>query len=1539
MKNSLTIVGLLLSVILPYNATAQRLQQKLGHSVVAVTDGSKDDVLVTWRKLAQEPEKCKYNLYKRVYGSTEYTKVNSEPIDRTNFQTTRSVIPYGSELAVTTVYDNKESAKSNPFLFKKQAWKDLFFDFDFETRVLNPANYRVKYAWPMDINGDGEFDAVVVDRLHTTSGEADPDYGGVPATTSHKIQAYKLDGTCLWTVDLGPNVNISAGQNDMVLAYDINCDGKCEVIIKSSDGTRFWDSRNDTWGKYANGSDTPDTDGDGLVDYRPSGKYIPPYYISVIDGATGEEIDCSELDYSAINDGVDKYSRDNRAEYMNDGEGTEYAFLGGKFAICYFDGIHPSLAIQCYNRSRNTGHHYYVLEWKYNWQGGKASGWHHEYTWPMKSANPPAAEFHQFRVADVDGDGIDEIMEGGYAVNPTKGLVMSPAIGHGDRFDVTDIDPDRPGMEVFAIQQSNLCGAYLYDAATGNHIKEWYMSSAGDVGRGRCIDVDPEHKGLESFSFVDNKKLYDCKGNVIRSGVENDYPVEATWWDGDLQRELLASPGGSGYKTNINVHKFGGKRLIEFSKQSDWVVHAGTGVRPMYMGDMTGDWREEVILAKQSSDKSTGLVGYSTDIPTDYSMYTLQEDPHYRLDCTTRGYYQMPCTGFYLGGDMPYPPLPPTMVTDLRWQGGASWSRQGAGFATYDHTMACNFVDGKSVVFDMSGDNSQTIHIDGTVSPSMVYVMPPKGHDYSFSGGTLTGTKELWKSMQGKATFDSDFAFAGATVISEGILCLNGNVAGPVDLRAKGTLAGTGTIGGGITFEGALNYEGCRLMPGSATDKYGTLTFGKSLTLPGNVYIEVNAGGSKAGKLYVDGDLTFEGVNTFTIVSQEEILAEGLYVLAECSGKLTAEASMIASRGLEGINYDITTEGNRIILVVHGMRAPRKDVEWTGAENGVWDYKTDNFVAGNGVTTFVNGDEVEFGNASSNRNITLETHVSPAGLTFNFDGSPYILSGNGSITGSAGLIKNGNGELIMNLQNNDYTGPTIINGGTVTIGNMSVGGSKSSLGAAEAVAGNLVINGAKLNVDADNVATDRIITVSDTATVGVVNSGGSLVFNGQVQGNGYLLKDGPGRLTLRYAGENEFAGLVVKSGTVVQGSYRTTFGKSGAPLTLAGGTLQMAGNSSMSTMPKFNYAFNIVEGTESWIKGTERGCIEGTFEGKGSVSISLTGGRSEIDADFSAFAGTMTACGEGFHLNSNVTDMSKTRLVLGDGAKVQHVRRGGDAAEAITTKVGSVESETGNCSLGNGVDSYEVGYSGKDTKYSGRLTAKNVTKKGGGVWILDGSGSSAHVTVSEGTIQFNNAATGIYTSGIVEAAGNGIIAGTGCLGTVNVRKGGVLSVGNNGTCGTLKVQGNVTMFTGSTLMIRIGANQWGATSSDKFQFTGTRVAHSNDTILISVEPGRLLKAGDKFTVFTGTAKHEGKYTLKTVSGEQTIVWDDSRLFSEGMIEVASVTGVHRVISDEAKVDVYTTNGILLRSGIERSKALDGLASGIYIVSGEKIVKK
>ena len=1457
-----------------FSLSAQRLQQPLGRGVVAVyrsggrsvTSSGGTGYLISWRKLAQEPEGTTYNVYRRAAGATDFTKMNASPLKVTNYRPT-SLAP-NTEYAVTAISpDGVEGEMSAPFLYKNQSWPNVWLNIDFDDNVIRRNDYRTKFCWPMDTNGDGEYDAVVVDRLYAgaASGEEDTEN---TATTSHKIQAYRFTGELLWTVDMGPNVNICAGQNDMVVAYDINCDGRCEVIIRSSDGTRFWDKTNETWGKYAMGSAVADVDGDGIVDYRSQTQRNRPFYISVIDGLTGAEIAASELKYSEVHDGSDSYTRTSRPNYMSDG----YSAMDGHFAICYLDGIHPSLVMECLDRDNNKTHHNYVFTWDYDWNGSVPSNWHPSHTWSRNDKSPWPAEFHQLRVADVDGDGTDEMIQGGYSVNPHTGWFASPGIGHGDRYILSDIDPDRPGLEVFAIQQSALLGQLLYDAHTTEHIKEWYLSSVYDVGRGACLDIDASHKGYEILSYAD-EFVYDCKGEKTGQ-TRTGSMYEGCWWDGDLQREWLNSPGGSGWGTNLMVSKVLGDRLAEFSQEANWATHAATGTRPAFMGDIVGDWREEVLLAKQDDNVCTGLVGYTTAMPTNYCIYCLQQDPHYRGDCTTRGYYQHPNTGFYLGGGMPLPPLPPVFEADVRNQ----------------------MASGKRVMFDLQGGEYQEVQLNGE-APTVLYLMNPKGHDYAFLGTGTTGNGQLIKSMQGKATFSCDLGHTGKNLISEGTLWVNGKIAGPVELRARGTLAGKATLQDTITFEGALNYEGCRLVPGQMVSK-------KSMTLPGNVYLEFQDRGHSY--LTVEGDLTFKGTNYITIGFDNKDSGECL--LAQCTGTLTCDVTKLKTRGLEGINYDLVVRDNKyLVLVINPTRSPQDNVVWTGAESATWNFKAKNFALGSteNTTAFVSGDAVVFNAQGQRTDVSIPELMVTSGVTF--DSGTYTLSGDGGLSGEGDLTVNRNADVTLNMKYSDYTGKTIVNGGTLTVPNFYDGGQKSALGAATADKGNLQLNGGTLVLSKDNMGTDRQITVTDTATIRITQSNSALSLKGAVSGTGYLIKDGSGQLNFTYGGANNFAGLIVKKGIVAQGAWNATFGKSGSPMLLAGGEVHQIDVNSTSTVPTFNHIVTVQEGTSNKIVGSSRGKINGSVKGKGNLTIVSKYVRCDIGLNFANYEGTLTASGSQWRLMSNVTDMSKATLKVDAATNIAHYASGSGNQQTATLRIGAIAGSATDGVL-EGQTTYQIGYLNKDMTFSGLFKGASVTKVGTGKLTLKTAGSTSPITVSAGTLELTNSTTTAITTGTITVANNATITGTASVQNLTLSKGAT-------TLCQLKSSGNTCLTVKGNLR------------------------HSGDTILVVVPTTRHLEIGDEITVYNVSGSHSGSFVVKVDDGGKGYEFDASTLLTDGKLRVSAITDIHQPIASDALVDIYTTDGILLHRNITLAEARIILRPATYIIVQGKNTQK
>ena len=227
---------------------------------------------------------------------------------------------------------------------------------------------------------------------------------------------------------------------------------------------------------------------------------------------------------------------------------------------------------------------------------------------------------------------------------------------------------------------------------------------------------------------------------------------------------------------------------------------------------------------------------------------------------------------------MPQPPLPPVMSAD----------------ETY-HSGTVSFANGKSIMFDISGDNSSEISFSGEKTPAQIIFANPKGHDYKIKGGSINSSAGMVKTLQGKVTINGDMAFKQPVVISEGSMEINGKLTADVDIRSRGTLAGNTTVKGNVSFEGALNYEGCRLIPGNNSTPYGVMTFDGELTIPGNVYIVVNAASSQCSSIKVNGNLTFTGDNTIIVNKKETKLMPGRYVIAECTGTLTATPANMRS--------------------------------------------------------------------------------------------------------------------------------------------------------------------------------------------------------------------------------------------------------------------------------------------------------------------------------------------------------------------------------------------------------------------------------------------------------------------------------------------------------------------------------------------------------------------------------------------------------------------------------------------------------------------
>jgi rhamnogalacturonan endolyase len=251
---------------------------------------------------------------------------------------------------------------------------------------------------------------------------------------------------------------------------------------------------------------------------------------------------------------------------------------------------------------------------------------------------------HNLSVGEVDGDGCDEVLSGTSAIDHDGKGLWATGLGHGDAMHFGDLDPNRPGLEVWTALEGSK-GAVLLDAKTGAQIFRYTHTE--DCGRACSADIDPSTPGEEMWAA--GSPMYSSTGKNLGSAPSQ--MNFAVWWDGDESRELLDG-------TTITNRDGSGSGL----SASGVVKNNGTKSVPCLQADILGDWREEVIW--RTSD-SRYLRIYTTTATTNRRIYTLMHDPIYRLGIVWQNvaYNQPPHTGFFIGNGMKEPPVPKIYLT------------------------------------------------------------------------------------------------------------------------------------------------------------------------------------------------------------------------------------------------------------------------------------------------------------------------------------------------------------------------------------------------------------------------------------------------------------------------------------------------------------------------------------------------------------------------------------------------------------------------------------------------------------------------------------------------------------------------------------------------------------------------------------------------------------------------------------------------------------------------------------------------------------
>lgn len=631
MKKILNSQNLILFVLIlsVSGIQAQRQMEYLSRGLVAVTAG-RDSVFLSWRLLHTDAEEVAFDVYRQA-PNAKPVKLNGKPLRNATSMLDTTPMANGSyTYRVKPVKGGEEGV----FEFVKKDDNKPWFTINLRT----PEKYAPGDIAPGDLDGDGDFELVV----HMTGVGRDNSHDGI--TDPPVFHAYKMDGTFLWSINLGRNIREGAHYTQF-LVYDFDGDGRAEVVMKTADGTR------DGTGKVI---------GDSAADHRNAEGHIlrGPEFLTVFDGLTGAALSTVKYIPPRHPEKEDPLREEMKQIWADGDANRSERYLA---CVAYPDGKRPS-AVMC------RGYYSRATLAAFDWRDGKLTQrWFFDSDDSTNNNRAYRGQGnHNLSAGDVDGDGCDEIIYGAAVIdNDGKGL-YSTGLGHADALHFSDLDPTRLGLEIFNIQERfGDAGLNFRDAKTGEIL--WKVASVkaaedgGDKGegpgRGVAFNVDPRYPGNECWVFgAGLNGMWNAQGKKISETTPATCNF-AVWWDGDLLRELLD-------KNMVMKWNWETQKVVPLMVAEGCMSNNGTKSTPALSADLFGDWREEVVL--RTTDNQSLRI-FTTTIPTKFRFVTLMHDPVYRLAVAWQNaaYNQPPHPGFYIGDEMTKLPRPDLKLVNL----------------------------------------------------------------------------------------------------------------------------------------------------------------------------------------------------------------------------------------------------------------------------------------------------------------------------------------------------------------------------------------------------------------------------------------------------------------------------------------------------------------------------------------------------------------------------------------------------------------------------------------------------------------------------------------------------------------------------------------------------------------------------------------------------------------------------------------------------------------------------------------------------------
>lgn len=872
-----------------------------------------------------------------------------------------------------------------------------------------------------------------------------------------------------------------------------------------------------------------------------------------------------------------------------------------------------------------------------------------------------------------------------------------------------------------------------------------------------------------------------------------------------------------------------------------------------------------------------------------------------------------------------------TNTTSDFWLGEiyeATWNMSGGSNELGNVVMSVN--DGVTSTLNLNGGLFQATSIN-TPSPSSLSLL-------NLNGGTLQANANNTAFINGVYLVSIDAG--GAIIDSQGynitipeLLQDNNNGAATLTKLGSGTLTlsaansygqnggativSAGTLVINTTASASANYSvadhaalgilvqssGAQLQPQQ------NVTLGNSVGATLNLDLG-GFGNTSTAPLNVGGAFTANG--TIAVNVTDFLPSMGLFPLVQYNTRAGSGNFVLGSLPT-GVSGTIVTNGNTIALNITAVNQPY----WDGEAGGNWDIGlTTNWInIGTGLPTYYSdGSPVVFDDsAPGTTTVNVTTTVKPSSVTVNNTNLAYTFVGSGSISGSAGLSKQGANTLAI-LNVNSYTGPTVIGNGIVSITNLANGGSPSPLGASSATPTNLTIVDGTLSYVGAPVTVNRGFNVAGTnATIDAEDNltfGGNVTaVNNSTDGGSALTKVGPAQLDLTGSGENLFSvnasvGVSVVAGTLLMDGSAGNQTNS-TPAQLFVGDTTASGAALVLTNTTLNVGSWLALGRiNGGIDNTSSITLYNSAVTCGNLSLGWDGGLpNNLSSQFLTLNGSSSLTNYGAvnmpeGANSSMTLTINSNSVFWVRNPFYICLANNTTGTVVVANSGKIVSANGWFDIGEGGNCFasmllennaSLGVLGGDLNLGDTATSSTST-----LWVQDNATVQANTlwigksTSGVGTATFTNSSTAHFNS-YIDLASGGSSTGTLNMAGGSVTDGGDMTLGDQGTAvlnmvtnsgsvltvnGTLYLSrnsqvadGTVNLNPGTTIVADYINNGWGfhngysspLDNPNAFNFNGgTLKANVGSAYFIQPYVNAVVQAG-------GAVIDDGGYSIEVLT--------------------------------------------------------------------------